>query len=161
MALPGFPGRISLSGFGVSGVCGWSIFLLQRPDSELAPGLCERKMPWREGRWRAIDLRMNDQELFSQAIGVQPPWSVKEVRMDLEAQRVEVEVECAPTVWADPETKQRLHLHGYEQRRWRHLDTMQFETVIVAKVPRLKYPDGHTELLPIPWAEPHSRHSFF
>jgi hypothetical protein len=104
---------------------------------------------------------MNDREFFTQAIGVQSPWSVKEVRMDLAARRVEVEVECAPTVWADPETKERLHLHGYEERRWRHLDTMQFETTIVAKVPRLKYPDGHTELLPIPWAEPHSRHTFF
>ena len=104
---------------------------------------------------------MNDKELFAQAIGVQPPWEVNEVRMDLEAQRVEVEVECAPTVWADPQSQQRLHLHGYEQRCWRHLDTMQFETIIVAKVPRLKYPDGHTELLPIPWAEPHSRHTFF
>lgn len=104
---------------------------------------------------------MNDKELFSQAIGVQEPWEVKEVRIDIEAQRVEVEVECAKTAWADPETKQRAHLHGYEERRWRHLDTMQFETIIVAKVPRLKYPDGHTELLPIPWAEPHSRHTLF
>ena len=104
---------------------------------------------------------MNDKELFSQAIGVQPPWEVKEVRMDLAAQRVEVEVECAPTVWADPESQHRVHLHGYERRSWRHLDTMQFETIIVAKVPRLKYPDGHTELLPIPWAEPHSRHTLF
>jgi hypothetical protein len=104
---------------------------------------------------------MNDKDLFTQAIGVQPPWEVKEVRMDVEAQRVEVEVECAQTVWADPETRQRLHVHGYEERRWRHLDTMQFETIIVAQVPRLKYPDGHSELLPIAWAEPHSRHTLF
>jgi len=89
--------------------------------------------------------RMNDKEFFTQAIGVQPPWEVKEVRMDLEAQRVEVEVECSQTVWADPQTRQRLHIHGSEKRRWRHLDTMQFETIIVAKVPRLKYPDGHTD----------------
>jgi len=86
---------------------------------------------------------MNDRELFSHAIGVQPPWEVKEVRIDVEAQRVEVEVECAQTPWADPATKVRLHLHGYEQRS------------------RLKYPDGHTELLPIAWAEPHSRHTLF
>jgi transposase len=104
---------------------------------------------------------MNDKDLFRQALGVQPPWEVKEVRMEVAAQRVEVEVQCAQTVWADPETRQRLHIHGYEERRWRHLDTMQFETIIVAQVPRLKYPDGHTELLPIAWAEPHSRHTLF
>jgi hypothetical protein len=104
---------------------------------------------------------MNEKDLFTQALGVQAPWEIKEVRMDLEAQRVEVEVECSQTVWADPETRQRLHIHGYEKRRWRHLDTMQFETIIVAEVPRLKYPDGRTELVPVAWAEPHSRHTLF
>ena len=104
---------------------------------------------------------MNDKDFFAQTIGVQPPWQVKEVRIDVGAQRVEVEVECAPTVWADPATRERVQVHGYEQRSWRHLDTMQFETIIVAQVPRLKYPDGHTELLSIPWAEPHSRHTLF
>jgi len=104
---------------------------------------------------------MNENDLFTQAIGVQAPWKIKEVRMDVEARRVEVELECSQTVWADPETKQRLHIHGYEKRRWRHLDTMQFETIIVANVPRLKYPDGRTGLLPVAWAEPHSRHTLF
>lgn len=37
-------------------------------------------------------------------------------------------------------------------RRWRHLDTCQFSTVIFAQVPRLLYPDGHTALVPVPWA---------
>lgn len=104
---------------------------------------------------------MNELELFAQAIGVKEPWVVTDVRMEVDKQRVEVHVECRQTVWADPETQQRVHIHGYEERRWRHLDTMQFETQIVARVPRLKYPDGHTELLPIPWAEPHSRHTLF
>jgi hypothetical protein len=104
---------------------------------------------------------MNEKDFFTHALGIQPPWEIEEVRVDLEAQRVEVEVRCAQTAWADPATKQRLHLHGYEPRSWRHLDVMQFETVIQAKVPRLKYPDGHTELLPVAWAEPHSRHTLF
>jgi transposase len=34
---------------------------------------------------------------------------------------------------------------------------MQFETVLLAEVPRLLYPDGHTEMLSVPWAEPHGR----
>ena len=33
-------------------------------------------------------------------------------------------------------------------------NTMQFETVLVANVPRVKYPDGHTELVSVPWATP-------
>ena len=43
------------------------------------------------------------------------------------------------------------------ERTWRHLDTMQFETRIEALVPRVKYPDGHTETVRVPWAGARSR----
>jgi hypothetical protein len=102
---------------------------------------------------------MDDKDCFTHALGLQVPWEIREVQVDLEAQRVEVEVACAQTVWADPETRQRPPLPGYEERRWRHLDPMQLETLIKARVPRLKYPDGHPERLPPPWAELHSRHT--
>jgi transposase len=100
---------------------------------------------------------MKDSEFFAQALGLREPWRVKEVKLDMKACKVEVILECDGKVWADPESHQRLHVHGYENRQWRHLDTMQFETVLVAEVPRVKYPDGHTELVAVPWAKPHGR----
>jgi transposase len=61
-------------------------------------------------------------------------------------------------VWGDPETNQdRAHVHGWETRQWRHLDTCQMETLIVAEVPRLKYKSGRVEEVPVPWAERYSR----
>ncbi len=61
-------------------------------------------------------------------------------------------------VWGDPETGQdRAHIHGWVERSWRHLDTCQFETRIVAKVPRLKYSSGRVEDASVPWAERYSR----
>jgi hypothetical protein len=54
--------------------------------------------------------------------------------MDVAARRVEVEIECRGTVWVDPQSRQRAHIHRWERRRWRHLDRMQFETVLVAEV---------------------------
>lgn len=98
---------------------------------------------------------MKDTEFFEQALGLVEPWQVKSVRMEVAARRVEVELECRKTVWA--EGGARLHIQGYEQRTWRHLDTMQFETVLKARVPRVKYPDGHTEMVQVPWAAPHGR----
>lgn len=100
---------------------------------------------------------MKDSEFFQQALGLKEPWKVSAVKLDMEAKKVEVTLECTQEVWADPESKARLHIHGYETRRWRHLDTMQFETVLVAEVPRVKYPDGHTELVTVPWAAPKGR----
>jgi hypothetical protein len=45
---------------------------------------------------------MNEIDLFAHAIGVQEPWSVKEVRVDIEKRRVEVEVQCAQTLLGGP-----------------------------------------------------------
>jgi len=47
--------------------------------------------------------------------------------------------------------------NGWSERQWRHLDTCQFETVIQARIPQLKYSDGTVEELTVPWAERYSR----
>jgi transposase len=94
----------------------------------------------------------------SKLLKLAAPWKVLEVNMDVSAKKVEVKVDCGSAqMWLDPQSGNRLHVHGYEQRRWRHLPTMQFETIIVAQVPRLKYPDGHTELVKVPWADKQSQ----
>ena len=101
---------------------------------------------------------MKDTKFFEQALELVPPWKVVEVNMDVAAKKVEVKLDCGSAeMWLDPQSGQRLHIHGYAQRRWRHLPTMQFETIIVAQVPRLKYPDGHTEFVKVPWADKQSQ----
>src|ERR1017187_7166508 len=100
---------------------------------------------------------MKDLEFFEKALGLEKPWRVKAVKMDVEAKTVDVEIECTEkTVWAS-EAGERLHIHSWEKREWRHLDTMQFETRLHGEVPRVKYPDGHTEMVNVPWAEAKSR----
>ena len=83
---------------------------------------------------------------------------MKAVKMDVEGRRIEVEVECAErTIWASPESRQRVHIHGWERRSWRHLDTCGFATVITAEVSRVKDERGQTETVAGPWAEKFSR----
>lgn len=50
-----------------------------------------------------------------------------------------------------------MHVHGSEQRRWRHLDSCQFKTLVVADVPRVKCEVHGTQMVQVPWAEPRSR----
>ena len=102
---------------------------------------------------------MKDTQLYEQLLGLSKPWSVSQVEMDLEHMRITVHVQCdRSVVWGDPETGQdRAHVHGWVQREWRHLDTCQFETRIVAEVPRLKYKSGRVEEAAVPWAERFSR----
>jgi transposase len=95
---------------------------------------------------------MKDTELYAQILGIVKPWTVQEVKLDVGGKKVEVRLACAETWWGN-EAGDRLPIHDHVDRTWRHLDTMQFETVLVARVPRVKYPDGKVETVRVPWAE--------
>ncbi len=102
---------------------------------------------------------MKDTALYEQLLGLKTPWSVKKVDLSLADQRVVAEVVLKKgQVWADPtDATKRTHVTGWSERQWRHLDTCQFETIIKARVPQLKYSDGTAEELTLPWAERYSR----
>jgi transposase len=102
---------------------------------------------------------MKDTALYEHLLGLKSPWSVKSVDLSLTARRVVVEVVLKRSqVWADPtDSTKRAHINGWSERQWRHLDTCQFETIIKARVPQLKYSDGTVEELAVPWAERYSR----
>jgi transposase len=100
---------------------------------------------------------MNDTKLYEQILGLQPPWSVKSVTLKKAEGTIEIEVECTETLWGCPECSQRMHRHDTERRRWRHLDSCQFKTIVVADVPRVKCPEHGTQTVKVPWAEPRSR----
>lgn len=101
---------------------------------------------------------MQDTEFYQQVLGLSKPWRVKSVKLELDKKRVTIEVECErDTLWGDPATGGRAHVHAWEKRRWRHLDTCQFETILEAEVPRVKYADGSVEEVAVPWAERFSR----
>jgi transposase len=59
-------------------------------------------------------------------------------------------------LWAS-EAGERLPVYDHVERRWRHLDTCGFETLIVCRVPWVQTPEGKTETVPVPWAGKRSR----
>lgn len=103
---------------------------------------------------------MNDKEFFYRVLGLSEPWQVEDVKLDLGGKKVEVRVAVkAGTKWA--EDGKLLPIAGYEERSWRHLDTMQLETIITARVPRVTWVEEGgkkaTKMVRVPWAEPGSR----
>lgn len=96
---------------------------------------------------------MQDRQLYQQILGLSEPWVVTAVSLRLEAREVEVVVECTEQVWGCPECGQRMHIHQWEQRRWRHLDSCQFKTIIVSDVPRVACPKHGTQTVAVPWAD--------
>ena len=104
---------------------------------------------------------MKDFELYQQILGLVKPWQVKQVTLQPESGEVEVEVECRESVWGCPQCHQRMQIQDWERRRWRHLDSCQFKTIIVAEVPRVKCAEHGTQTVVVPWAEKYSRFSKF
>ena len=102
---------------------------------------------------------MKDTQLYEQLLGLSKPWSVEQVEVDLDGGHITVHVKCArDVVWGDPETNEdRAHVHGWVTKQWRHLDTCQLETRIVAEIPRLKFKSGRVEDAAVPWADRYSR----
>ena len=50
----------------------------------------------------------------------------------------------------------RIYDHR-EERQWRHLDTMQFQTILHCRIARINCPEHGVKSIDIPWADKNSR----
>lgn len=92
-------------------------------------------------------------------LGLDETWDVAEVQLDLKANRVSIALTQRPGVRvACPECNASCSVYDHaDERTWRHLDTMQFETRLTARLPRSHCAKCGVKLCAAPWAEPHSR----
>ena len=91
-------------------------------------------------------------------LGLDTAWDVQDVNLDLEANRVEIRLEHCGGQLCCPECQASCpKADTAPPRCWRHLDTMQFETVIEAAIPRSKCSQCGVKTVAVPWAGKHSR----
>ena len=102
---------------------------------------------------------MQDRELYRQLLGLQEPWKVGEVRVDFEELKVDVWVEWPPEGQAPcSECGKAYRIYDHrEERQWRHLDTMEFQTILHCRIPRINCPEHGVKSIDIPWADKNSR----
>lgn len=102
---------------------------------------------------------MQDKELYQQILGLSSLWLVSDVQLDQPAQEVRVRVEHPRGAkFCCPECGTELACHDHaDERRWRHLDSCQFKTVLIARTPRVKCPEHGVKNAAVPWAEKGSR----
>src|SRR5258708_1613521 len=99
------------------------------------------------------------EEHYRRLLGLEEPWVVEDVDLDLAGQRVEIRLRTRSGLkMSCPECAVpcALYDHGPE-RLWRHLDTMQFETVLKARVPRINCQQHGVKTVEVPWAGKNSR----
>lgn len=102
---------------------------------------------------------MRDTELYRRLLGLEPPWTVARVELDVKQRRVDVYAEHAKrTTWPCPECGAPCGLHDHdEERTWRHLDSCQFQTHLHARPPRVRCEQHGVRQVRLPWGEPLSR----
>ena len=52
-----------------------------------------------------------------------------------------------------------MEIHDYEERRWRHLDSCQFKTILVSRVAIVRCVEHGAQTVVVPWAEKYGRFS--
>lgn len=99
------------------------------------------------------------QKHYALLLGIGSPWEVKDVQLKLEAKKVEIELGWQWGAAAKcPECGRECSIHDCApERTWRHLDTMQFATLIRTRVPRADCPEHGVKTMQVPWAAPQGR----
>lgn len=102
---------------------------------------------------------MNDlKHHYGQLLGLGEDWEVSEVTLDLEANRVLIALQFVALKVCCPDCEASCSkADTAPKRRWRHLDTMQFETVVEAGIPRSNCKDCGIKTIVVPWGGKHSR----
>ena len=106
---------------------------------------------------------MHETEFYQQILGLRSPWVVADVKLDTEAGQVDIHVKHADgEKFCCPECNRQLACYDHvSERRWRHLDTMQYRTILHARPPRVKCPEHGVKQVNLPWAEKNSRFTMF
>lgn len=94
---------------------------------------------------------------YAMLLGLDDAWKVSDVKLELEAKRVVIRLEHTGGALVCPECGGSCARHDLApERTWRHLDTMNFETVLTARAPRANCGDCGVKTCAVPWAGKHS-----
>lgn len=102
---------------------------------------------------------MEDRELYRHVLGLEKPWQVDRVQLDMRREQVDVwAVHEEGRRWPCPECGADLSVYDHApERSWRHLDTCQFKTFLHARIPRVACPTHGVRQVKVSWAEERSR----
>jgi transposase len=106
---------------------------------------------------------MRDTEFYRQILGLESPWYVSRVDLNVADRRVDIWLEHDFGVHRNcPKCIQTFTCRDHaEERVWRHIDACHFGTYLHARIPRIECVDHGVLQVKVPWAEPRSRLTLF
>lgn len=105
---------------------------------------------------------MEQQQAFFQfLLGLTSDWEIKEVRVNKETNEIDIFIEYSLSKGHCPHTKELCRIYDLrENRRWRHLDIMQYKTYINCRVPRVINGEGKISTIEVPWSDSSERYTY-
>lgn len=101
---------------------------------------------------------MEIEDHYGLLLGINSPWEISSVDLDLTATKVDVIIEYTDDKGPCPECGLICPKHDdRKERTWRHLDTMQFTTQLHCKLPRVRCKKHGAKSINPPWAGKNSR----
>ena len=95
---------------------------------------------------------------YHQLVGLNQDWVIADVQLDVEKRTLTLSLEFVGDRVVCPECGAVCSMKDHaSERSWRHLDAMQFQTTLTARVPRCSCETCGVKTIAVPWAEKHSR----
>ncbi len=100
----------------------------------------------------------NNKLLFAAALGLTPPWEVKDIKFSGVEHRLDIWVGYpSGTTFPCPVCGKAAPVYDTRKQTWRHLNFFQHETYLHAGVPRVECPHGcGVKTINVPWARARS-----
>lgn len=97
---------------------------------------------------------MESLSLFTEALGLRDPWRVEACDLDAANGKLTLRLgwERGSRFPAKDGDGELYPVHDSEEREWRHLNFFQFETRLVARLPRVRDGEGRVVTAEVPWA---------
>ena len=92
---------------------------------------------------------MRETTFYERLLGIERPWRMHDVRLALEQGDIEVGVEFVGETLVCPACGAACPRYDRRPRMWRHLDTMQYRTLVRAEVPRVRCSEHGVRQVPV------------
>jgi transposase len=99
---------------------------------------------------------MSQEDIFAFTIGIQKPWYVENIILDLEKNEFHIKVNFPKGSlfeYTDEETGEQGYYKAYDtsEKTWRHMNIFQYRCYIHARIPRLDLKNGKIRQVKASW----------
>ncbi len=95
---------------------------------------------------------MNMKNIFSKALGINQPWYIESIDFDEVNKRLDITLNFKRgTTFSQAGLPGEYKAYDTVKKEWRHLNFFQHECYLIARVPRIKTPDGKIRLIMPEW----------